>query len=96
MIPSNSPMILNTENSQVSITYYGPSLILAEDDNMSVLSAGGVNGATYVCSSYSGEADETTCPLEIRPVVIVDPNIKITGGDGNDSSTAYQLDLSKY
>lgn len=95
VMPSEGPMILLYE-SLPKIAFYGPTLSWAENDTMAVMSAGGVNSTTFFSNSITGETIEYPVAYGIRPVLILDPNIKITGGNGNDSSTAYQLDLSKY
>ena len=96
MIKSSSSPVIILQDSKPMVVYYGPSVVVAENDNTAYLQAGGTGAITYTWSVYGSEADEAAASLGIRPVVILDPNIKITGGNGNAPSTAYQLDLSKY
>ena len=92
VFPSEGPSIL-LYNSKANTAYYGPNQVMKSGDGFGLILSGG-NSATFITNTISTtEHDINHC---IRPVLILDPNIKITGGNGNAPSTAYQLDLSKY
>ena len=85
----------NVENpATVSYTGFGCGIMY----NNTVTNGGGVlfmslynlNDASYL------EKQDVESYADIRPVVVLDSNIRITGGDGETASTAWQLDLSNY
>ena len=86
----------NTDNRPDTVAYTGFGCGIMY--NNTVTNGGGMLFQSVYDSNNASflEKLEVEGYADIRPVVVLDSNIRITGGDGETASTAWQLDLSNY